>query len=178
MEQARATAVGALRQRDAARTDLAAAEARIASGRAALERGRAGLAEAEVNIRELARTAPISARVEDVMYQAGEWAAANAAIVSLVPDDKVKVRFYVPQGQVNAYPPGTEVAIACDGCQAGMTARVDYVATRPEYTPPVIYSLETRSKLVFLVEAAPAAPRALTPGQPIDVTPAGREARP
>ena len=40
-----------------------------------------------------------------------------------------------------------------------------------EYTPPVIYSLETRDKLVFLVEAVPSNPRALVPGQPIDVAP-------
>ena len=114
---------------------------------------------------------PIAARVEDVMYQAGEWAAANAPIISLVPDDQVKVRFYVPQAMVSAYTPGATVAIACDGCASGMTARVNYVASRPEYTPPIIYSLTARDKLVFLVEAAPSAPRALMPGQPIDVTP-------
>lgn len=72
---------------------------------------------------------------------------------------------------MSAYPPGATVAIACDGCASGMTARVNYVASRPEYTPPIIYSLTARDKLVFLVEAAPSAPRALTPGQPIDVTP-------
>jgi len=108
------------------------------------------------------------------MYQPGEWAAANAPVVSLIPDDQIKVRFYVPEAAVNAYPPGTMVAISCDGCASGMTARVDYVAGRPEYTPPIIYSLTTRDKLVFLIEAVPSAPRSLTPGQPIDVRPVNR----
>jgi HlyD family secretion protein len=50
-----------------------------------------------------------------------------------------------------------------------MTATVDFVASRPEYTPPIIYSLDARQKLVFLVEAIPSSPRALIPGQPLDV---------
>ena len=37
-----------------------------------------------------------------------------------------------------------------------------------EYTPPVLYSKESRSKLVFLVEARLAKAQ-LRPGQPIDV---------
>ena len=40
-----------------------------------------------------------------------------------------------------------------------------------EFTPPVIYSRESRDKLVFLVEAAPDRPRELAPGQPVDVDP-------
>ena len=43
----------------------------------------------------------------------------------------------------------------CDGCAAGLTARINYVSAQPEYTPPIIYSRSTRDKLVFLVEALP-----------------------
>jgi HlyD family secretion protein len=104
------------------------------------------------------------------MYQPGEWAAANAPVVSLAPDDKVKVRFYVPQARVDRFKPGTTVALACDGCPGGMTGKVQFVASRPEFTPPVIFSLQTRDKLVFMVEALPNQPRLLSPGQPMDVT--------
>ena len=38
-----------------------------------------------------------------------------------------------------------------------------------EFTPPVIYSLEERSKLVFLIEALPVAPANMRVGQPVDV---------
>lgn len=177
IDQARAAATAARRQRDAAATDLAAATARLTGGRAAIQSGRAGVVDARRQLSQLAPVAPVAARVEDVMYQAGEWAAANAPVVSLTPDGQVKVRFYVPESMVNAYRPGTVVAVGCDGCPTGMTARVDYVATRPEYTPPIIYSLAAREKLVFLVEAVPSAPRSLTPGQPIDVRPADQSGR-
>ncbi|MGO4409320.1 MULTISPECIES: HlyD family secretion protein [unclassified Brevundimonas] len=180
IDQARTAAVTAQRHRDAAATDVSAATARIAASRAQILGGRAGVVDARRQLSQLSPTAPVAARVEDVMYQVGEWVEANAPIVSLVPDGQVKVRFYVPEAMVNAYRPGAAVAVGCDGCPTGMTARVDYVANRPEYTPPIIYSLATRDKLVFLVEAVPSAPRSLTPGQPIDVRPAstpGREKR-
>lgn len=171
IDQARAAAAAAQKQRDAAQTDVAAAAARIAAGQAGVQGSRAAVVDARRQVSQLSPVAPVAARVEDVMYQAGEWVAANAPIVSLVPDAQVKVRFYVPQALVNAYRPGTLVAVGCDGCVSGMKARVNYVSSRPEYTPPIIYSLATRDKLVFLVEATPSAPRSLTPGQPIDVRP-------
>ncbi|MNQ26333.1 Inner membrane protein YibH [compost metagenome] len=174
IDQARAAATSAQRQRDAAQTDVSAAAARISASQAEVQGSRAGVVDARRQVSQLAPVAPVAARVEDVMYQAGEWVAANAPVVSLIPDDQIKVRFYVPEAMVNAYPPGTTVAIGCDGCASGMTARIDYVAGRPEYTPPIIYSLTTRDKLVFLIEAVPSAPRSLTPGQPIDVRPVNR----
>jgi HlyD family secretion protein len=45
------------------------------------------------------------------------------------------------------------------------------VSPRAEFTPPVIYSLQSRDRLVFLIEALPANPAGLTPGLPIDVVP-------
>jgi HlyD family secretion protein len=88
----------------------------------------------------------------------------------------VTIRFFVPERQVALYRPGRVVRFACDSCPAGLTASISYVSPRPEYTPPVIYSLEARERLVFLVEARPAHPDRLTPGLPVDVTPleAGR----
>jgi HlyD family secretion protein len=105
------------------------------------------------------------------MFKAGETVPANVPVVSIVPDGEVKVRFYVPQALVNAYKPGRKVAIGCDGCAAGLTATVNFVASEPEFTPPVIYSLDARQKLVFMVEAVPSNARALVSGQPIDVAP-------
>lgn len=174
LEQARAAYRAALRRRDAARTEVAAAAAAIDAAAAQVQRSRAGVTRAEADLAELSPAAPVPARVDDIMYQPGEWAAANAPVVSLVPEGGVKVRFYVPQAMVNDYRPGTRVAVACDGCQSGMTATVSFVASRPEYTPPVIYSLEARDKLVFMVEAKPSHPRLLVPGQPLDVAPLAR----
>jgi len=67
---------------------------------------------------------------------------------------------------------GDQVLVTCDGCPQSVSAPITYVSPQAEYTPPVIYSRETRGKLVFLVEARPAPADAvrLKPGQPVDVT--------
>ena len=106
-----------------------------------------------------------------MFFQSGEWAAANQPVVSLIPDDRVKVRFFVPQRDLSRYQIGRTVNFSCDGCPAGLSATIDYVSPRPEFTPPIIYSRDSRDRLVFLVEARPNAPRTLNPGQPVDVTP-------
>ena len=107
--------------------------------------------------------------MEDVFYQEGEWVAANQPVLSLLPDDRVKLRFFAPQDEIAAYRPGRSVAFACDGCADGLTAEITYVSPRPEFTPPVIYSRDARDRLVFMVEARPSA--RLRPGQPVDVVP-------
>ena len=98
---------------------------------------------------------------------------ANQPILALLPDDRIKLRFFVPEKAISAYGPGRTVRFACDGCAAGLTAQITYVSPRPEFTPPVIYSREARQRLVFLVEARPDNGAPLAPGQPIDIAPLG-----
>ena len=166
-QQASDQAAAARRQRQTAtlgaRPDqVRAADARVDQAQAALQAARARLAE-------LAPKAPEAARVEDVFFRQGEWAGANQPILSLLPDARIYVRFFVPERTLAAYRPGRVVRFACDGCRNGLTAKIVYVSPRPEFTPPVIYSRETRDRLVYLVEAQPSI--RLNPGQPVDVEP-------
>jgi len=110
--------------------------------------------------------------VVDTLYREGEWVAAGAPVVRLLPPTHVKLRFFVPQAVAGALKPGRNVVVHCDGCGADVGATVSYIAAEPEYTPPVIYSNETRAKLVFMVEARPAPEQAaaLRPGQPVTVS--------
>jgi HlyD family secretion protein len=110
--------------------------------------------------------------VVDTLYREGEWVPAGSPVVRMLPPANVKVRFFVPETVVGGLKPGRAVALHCDGCEADVPAQVSYVSNEPEYTPPVIYSNETRAKLVFLVEARPSAADApkLRPGQPVAVS--------
>jgi len=91
--------------------------------------------------------------------------------VSLLAPGNVKARFYVPETALGSVQPGHAVEIRCDGCPAPLAARVSYVSNQAEYTPPVLYSRESRAKLLYLVEAQPAPADAarLRPGQPVEV---------
>jgi HlyD family secretion protein len=109
--------------------------------------------------------------VADTLFVKGEWVPAGAPVASLLPPENIKVRFFVPEPGLGAIRLGQAVSVTCDGCAAPIGARVTFVSTRAEFTPPVIYSRENRSKLVFLIEARPAPEDAvkLHPGQPLDV---------
>ena len=96
---------------------------------------------------------------------------ANQPVVALLPDNKIKVRFYVPEKEVARYRPGKQVRFSCDACASGLSARISFVSPRPEFTPPIIFSRDSRDRLVFMVEAYPTAATKLMPGLPVDVEP-------
>jgi polyhydroxyalkanoate synthase len=114
--------------------------------------------------------------VFDVIRNSGELAGPQAPVLSVLPDGAVKLRVYVPEAALSSISVGTSLTVKCDGCGDGMTAAVSYVASEPEFTPPVIYSLQNRQKLVYLVEAIPDADATvLKPGQIIDVRLGGND---
>lgn len=166
-QAAQAEVAAARKRRQAAALGQREEQIRAADSRVA--QSQAQLSAAAARLSDLAPVAPTPARVEEVFFQRGEWAGANQPVVSLLPDDRIKLRFFVPQENLSAYRPGRTVRFSCDGCARGLTARIVFVAPRPEFTPPVIFSRDARDRLVFLVEAVPSV--RLNPGQPVDVEP-------
>ena len=158
-------------------------EAEIGAARTELQAAQAQLAQARWRLEQKSAAAPAAALVQDTFFSQGEWVPAGAPIVSLLPPGNIKLRFFVPETAVGAIRAGQPVSVTCDGCGAPIAATVSFVSAQPEYTPPVIYSRESRAKLVFLVEAKPKPEDAtrLHPGQPVDVSlpqPGGGEPKP
>jgi HlyD family secretion protein len=139
-------------------------------------------AEARVNTSQtrLARrsvVAPVSGTVQQVYFRPGEVVTASRPIVALLPPGNMKVRFFVPEAELPRIAYGDTVTVRCDGCTGDLTAKVSFISKTAEFTPPVIYSLEERAKLVFLIEALPVEPGNLRVGQPVDVVPPAKEAK-
>jgi HlyD family secretion protein len=152
----------ALARKGARPDEIAAAQANVDSAKAALERSDYALSQRRI-------VSKVAARVEDTLRRAGEYAAPGSAVVQLLPPQNVKVRFFVPEQSRARLSVGTAVAMRCDGCPANLKARVTFIASDAEFTPPVIYSVGSREKLVWMVEAIPE-DVVLSPGQPVDVT--------
>jgi HlyD family secretion protein len=112
---------------------------------------------------------PVTGTVQQVYFRPGELVPAGKPVISVLPPGNIKVRFYVPEAILPQIAPGDEVAVSCDGCAADLKAKVSFISRQSEYTPPVIYSQDERSKLVFLIEALPTQPDALRVGQPVSV---------
>ena len=134
------------------------------------------VAEARVNTSQtrLARRigfAPVAGTIQQIYFRQGEMVPAQRPVLSIMPPGNMKLRFFVPEGDLPKLAIGDEVRVTCDNCAADLTAKIYFIATMAEYTPPVIYSLDERNKLVYLIQARPSRPDALRVGQPISVFP-------
>lgn len=152
---------------------LPARDDQLRSQRQNIEALQAEYERAERQYRQLSVQAPGNGIIVDTFSTRGEWVAAGNPVVKMLVDRNTKVRFFVPEPRLSRLHVGDTVKLACDGCAPGFSAKISHIAPEAEYTPPVIYSAEARSKLVFLVEAQPddAAARHLHPGLPVQVTP-------
>lgn len=136
---------------------------------AQVEQARAQLADARWRLDQKDLKVPADGVVEDVVRRQGEIAGPSQPVLSILPDGAVKVRLYVGESHISQLSLGTTLAIHCDGCPADLAASITYISSGPEFTPPVIYSLENRQKLVYLIEARPEGDsRALKPGLIVD----------
>lgn len=132
------------------------------------------VAEARVNTSEtrLARRkgfAPVAGTIQQIYFREGEMVPAQRPVLSIMPPGNMKIRFFVPETELPKLAIGDEVKVTCDNCSPDLTAKIYFIATTAEYTPPVIYSLDERNKLVYLIQARPSRPDALRVGQPISV---------
>jgi len=140
---------------DAAVSALRVAEARVNTSQTRLMRRNA--------------FAPISGTIQQIYFREGEMVPAQRPVLSILPPGNMKIRFYVPETDLAKLAVGDVVRVACDNCAADLTAKIYYIATTAEYTPPVIYSLDERNKLVYLVQARPNKPASVRVGQPVSV---------
>lgn len=144
---------------------LAAAAADVSAATAAKEK-------TDWAVAQKSRSAPRAALVYDTLYREGEFVAAGNPVVSLLPAENIKVRFFVPEAEFAALKAGAAVRITITGRPTPLDARISYLSPSPEYTPPILYNRENRAKLVFMVEALfndAAGAADLHPGQPVDV---------
>ena len=144
---------------------------RIEAAKATVDSAKQELIQIEKKLAEAAPKASDSGTIQDTYFLEGEYIPAGQPVLSILSPENIKVRFFVPQEILPRIPIGQVLTINCDGCKTSFKAKVSYISSQAEYTPPVIYSVESRDKLVFMVEAKLREPDpALRPGLPVDIT--------
>lgn len=148
----------------------------IASAEAKVKQAQAACETAKWRLDQRTLLAPSAGYVSDIIRRAGDVAGPQAPVVSFLPHGAVKLKIYVPETRLAGLFLGERVEARCDGCPPGLSADIAYIAREPEFTPPVIYSQQSRQTLVYLIEARPShgSLRGLQPGQIVDVTFKGR----
>jgi len=168
---------------DQARGKLAEAEAALAAGRLSIGRddairaaqaevtaSKAALEQAQWRLDQKSVVAPAAAFVFDTLYRPGEYIPAGQPVVSLLPPENIKVRFFVPEKDLSSIKPGMKVMVRINGDKEERAAKINYISPRAEFSPPQLYNRDNRERLLFMIEASPlSSPEAFHPGQPVDV---------
>jgi len=147
----------------------AGTQATLDSAISALRVAEARVVTSETRLARRKGFAPVAGTIQQIYFREGEMVQAQRPVLSIMPPGNMKIRFFVPESELPKLAIGDEVRVSCDNCSADLTAKIYFIATSAEYTPPVIYSLDERNKLVYLIQARPARPDALRVGQPISV---------
>ena len=151
--------------------ELPSRDDQILAQEAQVKAAEASLVQAQWKLDQKVACSPYAGFIFDTLYRVGEWVEAGHPVVSMLPPQNIKVRFFIPEKALSQVQIGDLISIVCDGCTDNIEARVNYISPQAEFTPPVIYSNETRAKLIYMIEAHPALKDAtrLHPGQPVEV---------
>lgn len=167
---------GAIQQSilDAATDDLTAKKSALAQAEVDLINKQSKLTQAQWTLKQKSVVATKDGVIFDTYFRTGELVQTGQSVISLLAPNDIRAIFYVPETDLGKIHFGQKVVMNCDGCGEAIKGNVVFVSPQAEYTPPVIYSDESRSKLVFRIEALPEQQYAwkLHPGQPVTVSPA------
>jgi len=143
----------------------------VSAAQSAVESAKARLEQSQWNLKQKTRTAPRDSLVFDTFYEPDEWVAAGRPVLCLLPPENIKVRFFLPEILKSQFSLGQLVTVSFDGSTQAIPATISFISTQAEYTPPIIYSAQSRAKLVFMAEAMPDEQfrTSLHPGQPVDI---------
>jgi len=144
----------------------------VKAAAAAVEAAQAKVEQARWDLDQMVQKSGVAGIVYDTLQYEGEWVGAASPVVVLLPAKNIKVRFFVPEAVAATLTVGQSIRVVTDGDSASVPASITYIASKVEYTPPVIYSQGFREKLVIMVEAAfaPDVAGRMHPGQPLDVS--------
>jgi HlyD family secretion protein len=172
VEMARAALTNAQQVYERAQTlfkTSAGTQKNVEDAEANLRTAQARFNSAQTRLSRRKMASPVNGTVQQIYFRPGELVPATRPVVALLPPNNIKIRFFVPETMLATIAIGNDVTVHCDGCKNDVPAKVTFISRTAEFTPPVIYSLEERSKLVYLIEARTGMPTELRVGQPVDV---------
>jgi multidrug resistance efflux pump len=122
----------------------------IEAAQAAVDASQGRLDQMDVSISELVVRAPRAARVESLDLRPGDIIAPNSTAATLIEEDQLYVRIYVPETQIGHIHPGQEVPIQVDSFpRRSFRGVVEHVNSKGEYSPRNLQTADERADQVF-----------------------------
>jgi membrane fusion protein YbhG len=150
-EDIQQAAARAAEARASARLVKAGARAEeIEAGRAVVDAAQGRLDQIDVLLGELTIVVPRPARVESLDLRPGDILAPNATAASLLEDDQLYVRIYVPETQIGHIHAGQEVPVNVDSFpNRSFLGVVEHINSEGEYSPRNLQTADERADQVF-----------------------------
>src|SRR5438874_7966058 len=117
----------------------------VEDAEAAQRTAQARLNSAKTRLERRKMFSPVEGSVEQIYFRVGAMVLAGRPVVALLPPGNLKVRFFVAEAKLPEIRLDDTIAVHCDGCMTGFTAKISFISRSSEFTPPVIYSLEERN---------------------------------
>ncbi|HEY4056938.1 MAG TPA: efflux RND transporter periplasmic adaptor subunit [Kofleriaceae bacterium] len=127
--------------------DIRAAQALVDSAKARVD-------QLDVMLAELQVKAPVAARVESLQLRPGDILAPNATAATLLEDDQLYVRLYVPETEIGRIKVGDQVPIRVDSFDRTFKGKVDHIDAQGEYSPRNLQTADERADQVFAARIA------------------------
>jgi multidrug resistance efflux pump len=122
----------------------------IEAGQASVLAAQGKLDQMDVLLAELVVRAPRASRVESLDLRPGDILGPNATAATLIEDDQLYVRIYVPETQIGHVHPGQEVPISVDSFpNRAFRGVVEHVNAQGEYSPRNLQTADERADQVF-----------------------------
>ena len=149
---------------------LGGREDQISAAQARIEVAQTQVNQARWTLDQKTQYAREGGLVFDTLFHPGEWIPAGQAVVSILPPERIRVRCFVPELALASLKTGEKVTVTADGSPP-LDGHISFISPSAEYSPPIIFSRESREKLVFMVEVSfdPDKAASLHPGQPVEV---------
>jgi multidrug resistance efflux pump len=123
--------------------DIAAADGQVEAAKGKLD-------QINVLIDELTIRASRAARVESLDLRPGDILAPNATAASLIEDDQLYVRIYIPETQIGFISPSQEVPVTVDSFgKRTFKGVVEHINAAGEYSPRNLQTADERANEVF-----------------------------
>jgi multidrug resistance efflux pump len=122
----------------------------LKAARATVDGAQGKLDQIRVMIDELAIRSPRPARVESLDLRPGDILAPNATAATVLEDDQLYVRIYVPETRIGRIKVGDEVPITVDSFPGrSFKGVVEHINSVGEYSPRNLQTADERADQVF-----------------------------
>lgn len=130
---------------------------------------KAKIAIAQWELSQKTLYAPANGVIFDTYYRTGEYVAAQQPVLSILTPENIRIEFFVPLEFLAKLKTGQKISFDCEGCAKNNPAVISYISPDAEFLPPLVYSRENNTKLVFRIKAQINSPDLFKPGQPVMV---------